>query len=225
MSDSMLVSTVTAQTAIQTDSDIDALPYVDREIDEGDMKATVDRLIEQEMRRMKKKDRSSLPMQVELFQNNESLSQEWQRVSKKEPLDALDTTRYELQGPTDDKADDVQAWQAAVDNTKAQLESQANSMFNLELLQKYGANAWRVHNYQMENYLKHIKKATEEYRSQIREINRQRKADQMQAAGSLRSLENKWSDLISQNLQVDIACSALENEVAELRRYKASLDK
>jgi pre-mRNA-splicing factor SPF27 len=96
-------------------------------------------------------------------------------------------------------------------------------MFNLELLQKYGANAWRVHNYQLEQDLAAIKKNTEQLRNQILEINRERKQDQTQAAASLQSLENKWSDLISQNLQVEIACAALESEVDELRRYKQSM--
>lgn len=96
-------------------------------------------------------------------------------------------------------------------------------MFNLELLQKYGANAWRVHNYQLETDLANIKKNTEYLRDQILHINRERKNDQTQAAASLASLENKWSDLITQNLQVDIACAALESEVEELRRYKQSI--
>lgn len=96
-------------------------------------------------------------------------------------------------------------------------------MFNLELLQKYGANAWRVHNYQLETGLTDIKKNTEYLRNQILEINRERKNDQTQAAAALASLENKWSDLITQNLQVDIACATLESEVDELRRYKQSI--
>ena len=94
-------------------------------------------------------------------------------------------------------------------------------MFNLELLQKYGANAWRVHNYQLEADLKTIQRNTEQVRQQILEVNRERKQDQTQAAASLQSLENKWSDLISQNLQVEIACAALEAEVQELRRNRA----
>ncbi|KAG0171794.1 hypothetical protein DFQ28_004781 [Apophysomyces sp. BC1034] len=221
MADQALVSS-SAPPPSYADVDIDALPYVDREVEDEDTKAAVDRLIEQEMRRMRRKDRSSLPTQVDLFQQNDILAQEWARVQKKQNLAALDTSRYELKGPADETS--VDAWKAAVDNTKSQLESQASSMFNLELLQKYGANAWRVHNYQLEAYLKQIQKATEEYRAQSREINRQRKADQTQAAGSLRSLENKWSDLISQNLQVEIACAALEGEVDELKRYKKSMD-
>ncbi|KAI9321745.1 Pre-mRNA-splicing factor SPF27 [Dichotomocladium elegans] len=170
----------------------------------------------------RKGDRSDLPMQVELFESQETLKEEWERIKRKETLNVLDTERYELKGPADE--DDVAGWQAAVDNTKAQLESQSGSMFNLELLQKYGANAWRVHNYQLESYLKNIQRETEEYRGKILEINRERKAEQTQAGGSLRSLENKWSDLISQNLQVEIACAALEREVEELRHYKDMLE-
>lgn len=93
-------------------------------------------------------------------------------------------------------------------------------MFNLELLSKYGANAWRVHNYQLEAYLEHLKNDTEGVRNQIMDINKERKTEQLQAAATLASLENKWSDLISQNLQVEIACAALEAEVNELKSYR-----
>lgn len=92
------------------------------------MKATVDRLIDQELRRMRRKeggDGSRLPMQVELFQTSDILKEEWERLKKKEPLNVLDISRYELKGPGDDENESVEAWQAAVDNTKAQLESQA----------------------------------------------------------------------------------------------------
>ncbi|KAI8060361.1 Pre-mRNA-splicing factor SPF27 [Gongronella butleri] len=206
-----------------SDMEVDALPYVDKEIDDPDMKTAVDRLIEQEMRRMKRKERSDLPLKVDLFEKNEVLAQEWARVGKKQPLEAMDISRYELKGPDDE--DDVDAWKEAVNNTKAQLESQAGSMFNLELLQKYGANAWRVHNYQLEAYLKQIQNETELYRNEIRTINRQRKEDQTEAASTLQSLENKWSDLVTQNLQVEIACAALESEVEELRRYRQQANK
>ncbi|CEP08357.1 hypothetical protein [Parasitella parasitica] len=203
------------------DVDIDALPYIDRELDDAEMKVTVERMIEQEMRRMKRKERSDLPLSIDLFEKDEILKQEIERIKKKEQLNALDTKRYELQGPEDES--DLDGWRAAVNNTKSQLESQAGSMFNLELLQKYGANAWRVHNFQLEKDLADIKKNTESLRNQILEINRERKNDQTEAASLLASLENKWSDLITQNLQVDIACAALESEVDELRRYKESL--
>lgn len=87
------------------------------------MKTTVERLIEQEMRRMKRKERSELPLSVDLFEKDDLLKQELQRVQKKEPLDILDTERYELKGPADEN--EVEGWKSAVNNTKSQLESQA----------------------------------------------------------------------------------------------------
>ncbi|KAJ8660739.1 hypothetical protein O0I10_003382 [Lichtheimia ornata] len=223
MTDNALVAVSSSTSALRSDSDVDALPYVDREVDDPELKAAVDRLLDQEMRRMRRRDdRCPLPTQVELFQDNATLKEEWDRAKQKQPLNVLDTERYELKGPAND--DDIEGWQKAVDNTKSQLESQAGSMFNLELLQKYGANAWRVHNYQLESQLKMLQKETEEYREKIREISRERKNEQTQAGGSLRSLENKWSDLITQNLQVEIACASLEQEVEELQRYKEMLE-
>lgn len=88
-----------------------------------DMKVTVERLIEQEMRRMKRTERSDLPVSVNLFEQDPMLKQELERVQKKEGLEALDTERYELKGPSDEN--DVEGWKAAVNNTKSQLESQA----------------------------------------------------------------------------------------------------
>lgn len=90
----------------------------------AELKAAVDRLLDQEMRRMRRRDdRCPLPTQVELFQDNATLKEEWDRVKQKQPLNVLDTERYELKGPAND--DDIEGWQKAVDNTKSQLESQA----------------------------------------------------------------------------------------------------
>jgi pre-mRNA-splicing factor SPF27 len=74
----------------------------------------------------------------------------------------------------------------------------------------------------MESYLKHVQQDTEDVKRQILEVNKERKNDQTEASKRLASLENKWSDLIAQNLQVEIACAALESEIEELRRYKQS---
>ncbi|CAO3599856.1 unnamed protein product [Absidia cylindrospora] len=81
---SALIESSSTQALKGSDTDIDALPYIDQEIDEPEMKASVDQLIEQEMR------------------HNQVLSQEWDRVGKKLNLTALDETRYELQGPDSD---------------------------------------------------------------------------------------------------------------------------
>jgi pre-mRNA-splicing factor SPF27 len=42
------------------------------------------------------------------------------------------------------KQGDVQAWEKACKNANAQLEHQLNRITNLELLLRYGGNAWRA---------------------------------------------------------------------------------
>lgn len=54
-----------------------------------------------------------------------------------------------------------------------------NRLYNLELLQKYGANAWRVHNFQLEHELQQYQRTLEEYKQNILEINKQRKSEQV----------------------------------------------
>ena len=50
--------------------------------------------------------------------------------------------------------DDPEAWEAAVNNAKAQLEHQTLRIQNLELMLKYGPNQWRAHNASLEAAIK-----------------------------------------------------------------------
>jgi pre-mRNA-splicing factor SPF27 len=54
------------------------------------------------------------------------------------------------------KQADVSAWTAAVDNAHAQLEHQLNRITNLELLLRYGDNAWRAQGQLDEALLKQL---------------------------------------------------------------------
>ncbi|KAG2186156.1 hypothetical protein INT43_002594 [Umbelopsis isabellina] len=204
--------------------DFDSLPYVDRQLELEGMKEKVDLLIEQEMRRISRKDRVQLPKDITLFKDDPVLSSEWARTSKQKPMATLDISRYDVAPPAGKDKQSVEAWQAAVDNSKAQLESQTLRLFNLELLQKYGSNAWKVHNFQLEGQLKQLKYNVEEKKKEISELNKQRKFEQTEGGTTLRNLESKWSDLVSQTLQVEVACAALENELEELKRYENSLN-
>ncbi|KAI9289337.1 Pre-mRNA-splicing factor SPF27 [Umbelopsis sp. AD052] len=200
--------------------DLDSLPYVDRELDIAGMKDKVNLLIEQEMRKISKKDRVQFPKDVKLFANDEILSSEWARTNKQLSMATLDLSRYDVAPPAAKDKKSVEAWESAIDNSKAQLEAQTLRLFNLELLQKYGANAWKVHNFQLEAYLKQLKSDVEDKKKQILDLNKQRKFEQTEGGSSLRDLESKWSDLISQTLQVEVACASLENELEELKRYE-----
>jgi pre-mRNA-splicing factor SPF27 len=68
---------------------------------------------------------------------------------------------------------------------------------NLELLQKFGNNAWRLHNYQVEGQVEIVKRVLEAEKSKVIECNQARKA--MQASMNLLLLL-KTSKLLLTNL-------------------------
>lgn len=198
---------------------------IDQEIDYEGMRAKVDKLVEQEMRKrpsQSKRDYAShFPSNFELFKESPILGTEYQRVQQGKPITEMDTSRYKLIEP-DDKEDE-ESWKKAVDNSNAQLYHQNHRFFNLELLQKFGANAWKLHNYQLEHELQQLQRTLEDYRQKILELNKQRKAEQIQAGSQIEALENKWTELIGQTLQLEVACASLETEIQQLKQYEQQL--
>ncbi|GJJ73823.1 pre-mRNA-splicing factor SPF27 [Entomortierella parvispora] len=242
---------------------LDALPYVDKQIDEPGMRSLVDKLVAAEMKRMPKpQDPSALFPDIELFQTNELMQQELDRVRRGKPMEPqLDLTRYQLEPPTSTSAagdsslpttgsssstaptkDTVMEdattiipsaseelpegqaiWHNALDNANAQLEHQNQRILNLELVQKFGNNAWNIHNYQLEYDLSMIRNAVDEKKSEIMELNKLRKRDQLDVAESLQRLEAKWAELISSTLQVEVASAGLVQELEQMKKYEAQL--
>jgi len=112
----------------------------------------------------------------------------------------------------------------ALKNARAQLEHQRLRSVNGALMQQYGANAWRVYNYRLEVVGRCLDKAIEEMNDRVTEINRTRKNDQMAVGKQLTGLEQKWTELISSVLQIEIANSALEAEIAMLGQRESELE-
>ncbi|KAF9965961.1 hypothetical protein BGZ70_003683 [Mortierella alpina] len=228
---------------------LDALPYVDKQIDEPGARTLVDKLIASEMKRMPKpRDPSTLFPDIELFKDNQLIQQELERVRKGKPMEnALDMTRYQLEPPTSQSSShpsDVASaettitpsaseelpegratWIKALENANAQLEHQNQRILNLELVQKFGGNAWNVHNYQLEYDLSLLQKAVDEKKAEVIELNKLRKRDQLDVAESLQRLEAKWAEMISSTLQVEVASASLEAELEQLKAYEEQLSK
>ncbi|RIB02703.1 breast carcinoma amplified sequence 2-domain-containing protein [Gigaspora rosea] len=166
------------------------------------MRAKVDKLVEQEMRKrpsQSKRDYAShFPSNFELFKESPILGTEYQRVQQGKPITEMDTSRYKLIEP-DDKED------------------------GRKQIQKFGANAWKLHNYQLEHELQQLQRTLEDYRQKILELNKQRKAEQIQAGSQIKALENKWTELIGQTLQLEMACASLETEIQQLKQYEQQL--
>ncbi|KAI9017351.1 breast carcinoma amplified sequence 2 [Gaertneriomyces semiglobifer] len=185
-------------TASDEDAILDSLPYIDGDYG-PELMTRADELIAEEVKVMKAtgmQPEISLPPEVSLFES-------------------IDTVRFRLEPPKDTTSEDD--WEAATRNSEAQLEHQYNRLINLELVNKFGNNAWRLHNYQLEHGVKAVAKELDWEKEEITEINKQRKIEQIRYGKTLQDLAYKWSTLLGQTIQAEVATQGLEQEVAVLR--------
>ncbi|KAH9947677.1 breast carcinoma amplified sequence 2 [Amylocystis lapponica] len=202
----------------------DSLPYYDNDLERHPI--LKDKVAKELAREAQSSQSQTLhprvPPPVTLFAKNPLLAAELERVESHQPLHPLDTSRYQLPGPTEQPANE-EKWKEALDNARAQLEHQRLRQINLSLLQSYGGNAWRVHNYLTEATAKNAEKALEELQNLTTEVNRDRKNFQTTIGNQLTSLETRWTELISSILQIEMANVALEGEIDRLNKQEADL--
>ncbi|OCH96641.1 breast carcinoma amplified sequence 2 [Obba rivulosa] len=200
----------------------DSLPYYDNDLEQHPI---LKEKVEKELAREAKQPQGlhpHVPPSPKLFANNPLLEAELARVESRQPLPPLDTLRYQLPAPTSTPASEEE-WRAALNNARVQLEHQRLRHSNLALLQQYGPNAWRIHNYLVEGTAKNLEKALEDLQNMTTELNRDRKNFQTQIGAQLTSLETRWTELISSILQIEIANAALETEIDRLDKTEAEL--
>ncbi|EJF66478.1 breast carcinoma amplified sequence 2 [Dichomitus squalens LYAD-421 SS1] len=199
----------------------DSLPYYDNELEQYPI---LKEKVEKELAREGKPPQTlhpKVPPEPTLFANYPLLQAELERISNHRLLPPLDTTRYQLPGPTNLESEEE--WQEALDNAKAQLEHQKLRHSNLALLQQYGANAWRIQNYVNEATATNIERTLEELKNLTVEVNRERKNYQTRLGRQLTSLETRWTELISSILQIELANVALEAEIDQLNQREVDL--
>ncbi|PVV04214.1 hypothetical protein BB560_001296 [Smittium megazygosporum] len=191
---------------------IDALPYFDKEYEDPATRKIVDELIAEEMKNNSANDSIKLPPPISLFRNNPLLRAEYDRQKKNIPMKKFDTERYKLNQPEGDLAGDTEEWINSINNARSQLEHQQNRIENLELLNKYGANAWKIHNSRLESILDQLNKDLDYTNEQILYINKARKYEQTEASIELGNLNNKWNSLIVQLADIKAAIAQLEEK-------------
>jgi pre-mRNA-splicing factor SPF27 len=97
-------------------------------------------------------------------------------------------------------------------------------IINLELLSQYGSAAWRAHNEVLKRMLQEEQNSLEVIRSQIQEVNRQRKLEQSKAGDELSRLETHWQDLVRKNYKIEEACMQLQSEIKQLQKMASERD-
>jgi len=200
----------------------DSLPYYDDDLQKF---PALKQKVEQELARHPKPPSTlhpRVPPPCELFSKNPLLRAELERVEAHQPFPSLDTIRYQLPAPTSLPATDEE-WHIALGNARAQLEHQRIRQVNLTLLQTYGPNAWRIHNYLLESTAKQTEKALEDLKQLTVEVNRDRKNTQDHLGKQLTALETRWTELISSVLQIEMANVALDAEIEQLNQREAEL--
>lgn len=139
------------------------------------------------------------------------------------PVKSFDLSRYQVQPPPANLAGDAGAWEEALNNAKAQLEHQLARIVNLELLQTYGANAHVAANAELAALRTRLAARADAIKTELDALNKSRKADQLAVASQLRVLAGQWDELVAKNLEIQVACSFLEEEIARLRATKSSV--
>jgi len=202
---------------------IDALPYIDMQYNDDNMQAAVDALITDEMVSSTKTpddflDDLKLP-DHEVKWSSPFLQSQWDRLKGGDQRSPpLDRSKYQVPPPPADKRDDLGAWQQAVDNAHTQLETQYLRLVNLDLLSKYGPNAWLTHGNDLEAIVTRKKTDLADRRQDIENLNRKRKAAQLAAGDKLRVLEGRFHKYVRKTNEMEAACAVLEREVSRLRK-------
>lgn len=89
----------------------------------------------------------------------------------------LDLDRLNIPYPADPT--DLEAWEQAFSNAKAQLEQQRLRLLNLNLIGQYGPNHWKLSNFLIEKEIAKLELALEHATAEIDGVNRRRKANQV----------------------------------------------
>merc|ERR1711953_435542 len=158
---------------------VDALPYIDHGYDEPGVREAALALVDEETRRYRPTKNYLAPvlppLNITAFENP-LMKTELDRVASRMPMDTLSMKRYELPPPPAGKMTDVAAWNECVDNSLAQLEHQRTRIANLELMQEYGCDAWKIYNEVLQKLVTQL----QELKNQIQEVNWSRKNKQTQ---------------------------------------------
>ncbi|KAJ2258141.1 hypothetical protein GGI13_000684 [Coemansia sp. RSA 455] len=197
-------------------ADLDSLPYIDKEYDDPAIRSQVLEMIQEEMGRMSP---PAIPRSTSLFKNSELLRKEYERVKSGRPLPPFDIDRYKLEAP---KEANIDEWQWASDNAASQLEHQSIRLVNLELLQQFGTNAWKLSNFQKERMLAVIENATDGYKRTGVDLNKARKYEQVEAGVKLRDLESRWEEGVRQCIEIQVANCQLLAEISKLEHGTAN---
>ncbi|XP_062505083.1 pre-mRNA-splicing factor SPF27-like [Corticium candelabrum] len=201
---------------------LDALPYFDQGYEEPGVREEAAALVDEETRRYRptRNYLEYLPAVPEDAFLSPVLRAEYDRMMSRLPMELLSMKRYELPPPPAGQKNDLKAWADSINNSSAQLQHQATRIMNLEVMARFGANAYRVHNEFLQRMVEQEQRQLQSLRMQIQEINWQRKSEQTKAGAEIQQLESTWFALVSKNFEIERAIAELEGQIREATLYE-----
>ncbi|GMK56241.1 hypothetical protein CspeluHIS016_0300810 [Cutaneotrichosporon spelunceum] len=194
---------------------IDALPYYDKQVEAPGVKAKVEVLIEAELAQTPRvaEDDPRLGRDVDVFPKSESLAALLANYAD-QPIRAIDPSKYAP--PVVPEGAGIADLEDAEMRGRVGEAHMAVRNENVGVLQTYGPNAWLVRNYQLSSQAKELEGTLAALKEEVTDVNRQRRAYNEAQGEHLARLENRWNDLVTSTLQLEMACTAMEGEVRGL---------
>ena len=187
---------------------MDALPYVDGQLESPGMRAVVRQLVEEEKRRFRPSRDYLAGLPTVAPSARPAVRAEMDRLAAGQPSVKLDTTRYQVLDPPAHKLKKTEAWREAALNACAQLEHQRLSRVNLEFAVHHAPKAWRLANAASTVLVERTGKQAAAVEERSRAVNRKRKAEQLAAGRKMRALDGEWFDLTVKNRELYAALHA-----------------
>ncbi|KAK8050536.1 pre-mRNA-splicing factor SPF27 [Apiospora phragmitis] len=209
----------------------ESLPYVDKE-PTADERSHAENLITAELASIQQQgdgdSTTTHPSPTALAESpfstaNPLLQQERARVAAKQPLSAIDLTRYEVD--EDDVAAagaDPRALEAALGRAYTAQAYLAARHAHLGLLDRYGKNAWLVGNWQAEADLAGLERDLAAVKRDIELVNHGRRQMQTEVGEELRGLDATWRRGVGRVLETEVAVERLRHDIEQRRQAVAS---
>jgi pre-mRNA-splicing factor SPF27 len=203
----------------------DSLPYIDAEPTTSE-RASALALIAAELPSHISTHPSLSPLGPQHF--SPLIETEMLRIERKEPLTAIDLSRYEaLEPPTTSPHSDekhpetLQKWRDALSKAYTSHAYLSGRQNNLALLEKFGKNAWLIGNSQMEDVLRGLERELAERKTEIDMVVVERKNAQEAVGPEIMGLDEGWKSGVGRVLEVQVAAEEVRRKILENRREGA----
>ncbi|OEH80045.1 pre-mRNA-splicing factor spf27-like related protein [Cyclospora cayetanensis] len=146
------------------------------------------------------------------------LGKEMARKAKGDPIPELDMSKYTaFSVPSGAKASDPKAWESAVSQCQQLLQHAATAHINLELMNSHAAASWQRHLTNLTQAKDRMTGLAKRRAEEANSICKIRKMQQVEAAGTLKQLEQTAQEYKTNNASIIEALGPLSAEVLDLK--------